>query len=146
MSVLYADTSVILRAYFADEQEHETLRSLLFDGDEPVVTSEIARLEVASAAAAAVRAGRIPVAAVIVAAFDADCGDEGALTLLRLEPTETLSRAVALVQQHRLNALDAIHVAVALSVARSVGSDDLTFVTRGLEQAKVAAALGLRIR
>jgi predicted nucleic acid-binding protein len=146
VSVLYADTSAILRAYFADEQDHETLRDLLLNGGEPVVTSEIARLEVISAAAAAVRAGRIPDASVVLAAFDADCGDDGPIALLRLEPREVLSRAVDLVRQQRLRTLDAIHVAVALSLARLVAVDDVEFVTRDNGQAIAAAALGLTVR
>ena len=97
VSVLYADTSALLRAYFADEQEHETLRSQLLEGDEPVVTSEITRLEVASAATASPRAGRIADAAVVLAAFDADCGDDGPITLLALDAREALTRAVDLV-------------------------------------------------
>ena len=146
MSVLYADTSAVLRAYFVDEQDHEMLRRLLLDGDEPVVTSEITRLEVAGAAAAAARAGRIPDHAVVLDAFDADCGDEGAITLLRLEPEEALSRAVDLVQQQRLRTLDAIHLAVALNAARFVAMDDLEFVTRDNGQALAAAAFGLTVR
>lgn len=146
MSVLYADTSAVLRAYFVDEQDHERLRDLLLEGGEPVVTSEITRLEVASAAAAAVRAGRISDASILLAAFDADCGEDGAIALLRLEPTEVLSRAVNLVEQQRLRTLDAIHVAVALSVARLVAVDDLEFVTRDSGQAIAAAALGLTVR
>jgi predicted nucleic acid-binding protein len=146
VSVLYADTSAILRAYFADEQEHETLRSQLLEGDEPVVTSEITRLEVASAATASARAGRIADPAVVLAAFDADCGDDGPITLLALEPKDALTRAVDLVQQQRLRSLDAIHVAVALSVVHLIAAEDLGFVTCDHAQGVAATALGLTVR
>ena len=146
MTVLYADTSALVRAYFVDELEHPALHELLLGGDEPVVTSEVTRLEVASAAAAAVRAGRVPEAAVVLDAFDADCGDDGPLALLRLQPEEVLPRAVELVQRQRLRTLDAIHVAVALSVPRLLVVDDLAFVTRDQGQAAAAQALGLTVR
>ena len=58
MSLLYADSSALLRAYFADEDEHIELRSLLLGEREPVVTSEITRLELASAVRSAYSARR----------------------------------------------------------------------------------------
>ena len=145
MSVRYADTSALLRCYLIDEDDHERLRGLLLEGPEPVVTSEITRLEMASAAAAAARAGRIADAAAVLAAFDADCGDDGPLALLRMQPEDVLPRAVALVQQQRLRTLDAIHLAVALDVPRLLAVDDLGFVTRDQGQAAAAEALGLPV-
>ena len=44
MTVLYADTSAVLRAYFHDEPDHETLRDLLLQGADLVITSELTRL------------------------------------------------------------------------------------------------------
>ena len=38
MSLLYADSSALLRAYFVDEDEHLELRNLLLGEREPVVT------------------------------------------------------------------------------------------------------------
>jgi predicted nucleic acid-binding protein len=57
--VIYADTSAFGRVYFADEDDHQPLRSLLVEGDEQVVSSQLARLELASAATRAQRAGRV---------------------------------------------------------------------------------------
>jgi predicted nucleic acid-binding protein len=145
VTVLYADTSALVRAYFVDEPEHPRLRELLLEGNEPVVTSEIARLELASAASAAGRAGRIPDAPAVLDAFDADCGDDGPIALLRLQPADALPRAVDLVQQQRLRTLDAIHLAVALSVPDVVAVDDLAFVTCDQGQAVAAQALGLTV-
>ena len=144
VTVLYADTSAVIRAYFVDEPEHPTLHELLLQGHEAVVTSEITRLELASAAAAA-RAGRIGEAAAVLAAFDADCGAGGPISLLRLQPEDVLPRAVDLVQQQRLRTLDAIRVAVALSVPHLLVEDDVTFVTRDQQQEAAATALGLRV-
>lgn len=57
MSLLYADTSALVRAYFANEPEHKELSARLLEGDEAVVSSEITRLEFASAVSAAERGG-----------------------------------------------------------------------------------------
>lgn len=55
MSVRYADTSALVRCYLVDEDDHKRLRGLLLEGQEPAVTSEITRVELASAIGAAVR-------------------------------------------------------------------------------------------
>ena len=57
-----------------------------------------------------------------------------------------LPRAADLIQQQRLRTLDAIHVAVALSVAQIVAVDTLELVTRDNGQALAAAAVGLTVR
>lgn len=142
--MLYADTSAILRAYFVDEAEHEELRALLTGGDR-VVSSELARVELASAAAAAVRAGRLRRADRLLARFDAEWRSDGLLTLLHLDPAVALPRAYQLVLEHRLRTLDAIHLAVALDAGRELAGDELLFVSRDGHQADAAAALGLAV-
>ena len=72
MSVLFADTSALVRAYLPDEPRHPELRKLLLDGDQPVVASELARIEFASAAHAAERAGGVDDRHDLLARFDAD--------------------------------------------------------------------------
>lgn len=59
MTLLYADTSALVRAYLADEPDHGSLRERLLEGDEPVVISELARIEMASVIRAAARGGRL---------------------------------------------------------------------------------------
>ena len=146
MTVLYADTSALVRAYFVDEPEHLTLRRVLLEGDIPVVSSEISRLELSSAVAAAARAGRLREPETVLDAFDGDCSDEGVLTLLRLDPEVVLPLGVRLVREQRLRSLDAIHLAVALTVPPLLGIDDLVVVTRDAAQAAAAEALGLAVR
>lgn len=146
MTVLYADTSVLVRAYFVDEPAHESLRRLLLEGTDPVVTSELARVELASAVAAAARAGRLADTRVMLDRFDADCSDEGPLTLLRLDPENALPLAHRLVGERRLSTLDAIHLAVALNDALPLAAGDpLLFVTCERQQADAAAASGLAV-
>ncbi len=147
MSLLYADPSALVRAYFADEPDHASLRSLLLEGAEPVVTSELARVELASAVRAASRAGRLRKWRGLLARIDADCGEEGPLTLLALRPAVVLEPAYRLVLEHRLRTLDAVHLAVALAECPALADgEEVVFVTRDEEQAAAAAAVGLAVR
>lgn len=142
--LLYADTSALVRAYFADEDDHDELRSLLLEGSDPVVTSELARLEFASATMAAARAGRIRTARTVLARFDADCGDDGPLALIALEPARVLPEAHRLLVDHALRTLDALHLAVALTESGHFARpDQLGFVSRDGAQIDAAEAEGL---
>lgn len=146
MTVLYADTSALARAYFVDEVDHRALRGLLLDGDDPVVTSEIARLELTSAVLAAARAGRVRRPATVLARLDADCGDGGPLALVRLDPESVLPEAHRLLQAHPLRTLDAIHLAVALvELPGLADTTEIGFVTRDETQALAARAEGLAL-
>ena len=141
MSVLYADASVLVRAYVAGEPEHEAQRDLLLAGDQEVVTSEIARIELASAVQAAVRAGRIRRAEVLLRRFDSDCADGGPIALLALDREVVLQAAYDLVLRFRLRTLDAVHLAVATGDPAIAG--DVVLVTRDADQAAAARTLGL---
>ncbi|MGH8887540.1 MAG: type II toxin-antitoxin system VapC family toxin, partial [Egibacteraceae bacterium] len=57
--MLYVDTSALVRAYFADEVEHDALVQLLRTGRETVATSSLTVVEAASAFRLAVRTGRL---------------------------------------------------------------------------------------
>jgi predicted nucleic acid-binding protein len=142
---LYADTSALVRAYFADEPDHTALRELLLHGADPVVSSELARLEFASAVMAARRAGRLRKAQTVLDRFDADCGDEGPLTLVRcLQPGPVLAAAFDLVRRHCLRTLDALHLAVALTDVSDLAAGlPVVLVTRDEAQAHAAVAAGL---
>ena len=147
MSLLYADTSALICAYFADEPDHTELREALLEGDDPVVTCEIARVELASAVRAAARGGRLRRWRDVLARFDADCQEEGSIMLLRLRSESVLPAARRLVLQHQVRTLDALHVAVAVTECPSLaGDDDVVFVTRDADQAKAVEALGFAVR
>jgi len=53
VKVLYADTSAVVGAYLADEVEHAHLKDLLLSQNYIVLTSELTRVELASAVTAA---------------------------------------------------------------------------------------------
>jgi len=129
----------------SDEPDHNELRRQLLEGVEPVVTSELAYVELTAAIAAAGRAGRLRRPTLFLHRFEADCSDEGPIALLRLEPERVLDRARGLLVEHPLRTLDAIHLAVALLTAMELAAGEpLVFVTRDADQASAATALGLR--
>lgn len=146
MTLLYADTSALARAYLADEPDHAALRALLLEGDDSVVTSELARLELASAIRGAARTRRGVPARDLLAVIEADCSEDGPVSLLRLRPEVVLPAAYRLVLRHRLRSLDAIHIAVALEQAPLAAEERLEFVTRDRDQARAARASGLVVR
>jgi len=146
VTLIYVDTSALVRTYLEDESDHAELTARLLDSKDPVVTSALTRVEVASAVAAAVRARRIPEPALILDRFDADCADDGPLTLLALDAETCLPIAYRLTQEHRLRTLDALHLAVALTDATELAAGEpVILVTRDHEQATAAAALGLAL-
>ena len=144
MSLLYADTSALVRAYFAEEPEHAELTARLLEGDEAVVTSELTRLEFVSAVSSAARAGRLRKAQLFLDRFDADCGDNGPIALLRLDPGSVFQLAYRLLTEHDLRTLDAVHLAVASTSATELaGAESVLLVTRDDRQASAAATMGL---
>jgi predicted nucleic acid-binding protein len=146
VTLLYADTSAVVRAYFADEADHKELRGLLFDGPDPVVTSELTRVEFASAVSSASRARRTEVPRTVLDRFDLDCGEDGPFALLRLDSAVVLPYARRLVAAHAVRTLDAIHLAVALTDATALApGEEVKLVTRDRQQATVARAAGLPV-
>lgn len=143
--LLYADTSAVVGAYVLDEPDHDLLADLVFDGDDAVVTSELTRIEYASAVWAANRAGRLPAAGELLDRFDVDCGEGGVLSLLRLDAAAVLPVAHELVGEHRLRTLDALHLAVLLTTAGTL-TDEVLLLTRDARQAAAAAELGITVR
>lgn len=138
----YADASVLVSAYVTDEVDHGRWRESILEGTEPVVSTELVRVEVASAIARAGRAGRVRPEPTL-ARFEADCGPGGPIQLIALEAEPVLGRAVLLVQEHRVYAMDAIHLAVALEqVLPLAAGEPIAFLTADRRQAAAARALG----
>jgi uncharacterized protein len=145
VSLLYADTSALVRAYLSDESEHAKLRARLLEGNEAVVSSEITRLEFASAVSAAARTGRLRKPQLFLDRFDADCGADGPIALLRLDPEVVFPLAHRLLTEHELRTVAAIHLAVAsTSAAALAGVDAVLVVTRDQRQAAAAHSMGLQ--
>ncbi|HVK21943.1 MAG TPA: type II toxin-antitoxin system VapC family toxin [Actinokineospora sp.] len=146
MTLLYADTSVVVRAYLPDEPDHAELANLLFDSANPVLTSELTRVEFASAIIAAGRSGRLSCPEAYLDRFDDDCEDDGPFTLVELDSAVILPIARTTVCQYRLRTLDAIHLAVlATDCVAFAGGEPVALVTRDHDQADVARKLGIAV-
>lgn len=144
LPIVYCDTSALARAYLADEPGHDALRGRLLEGDEQVVTSTLAEVELVAALAAAGRAGRIADTRSALAKLARDVHGDGAILLLALDEPRVLPQACDLCARHRLRAIDAIHLAVALSDATTLADGQpVVFVTRDADQAAAAVAEGL---
>lgn len=147
MSLLYADSSALARAYFSDEDEHANLRAMLLEGKEPVVTSEIARLELASAVRAAASGRRLGRFSDLLARIDADFAEGGRIGPIDLRSDVILPAAYRLVLAHGLRTLDAIHLAVCVEDCPAFAGDaTIVFVTRDRDQTAAARTLGLDVR
>lgn len=145
MSVLYVDSSALARVYFPDEPEHEDLERLIFSEERAAATSEIARVELASAVRAAVTARRVAAVEPILARVDADLAER--IVTLDLRADVVLPEARRLVVDYRLRTLHAIHLAVAVLEAPRLASDGrVELVTRDERQAAAARTLGLTVR
>lgn len=143
-ALLYADSSALVRAYLDDEREHGPLRRLLLETEDTVVTSELSSVELFSAFAAAQRAGRLSDLAGLLAKVD-DTFSGSPIMPIRLDPRRVVPLSRHLVLDHRLRALDAIHLAVALETADEAPDEELVFVTRDREQAAAAKELGFAV-
>lgn len=149
MTVLYADTSALVRCWLPgeDRPDSEHLRALLLAGTDPVVTSELTRLEVASAVHAAARVGRLRRSVGVLTRADRDWGSDGPVALLAFRPADVIPLARQIVLDHPVRTLDALHLAVAQTTAAELAAGDpVEFVTRDARQADAAKAMGLPVR
>ena len=147
MIVTYADTSALARAYFADEADHDQLRRMLLEGDGPVITSELARVELAGVVRSAERSGRLRATKSLLERIDLDCSSGGPVTLLRFDPENVIPAAGAFVLRHRLRTLDSLHLATAAFAALTIAAHDaFVFVTRDRDQGLAAAGLGMTVQ
>jgi len=138
----YLDSSLLGRAYLADEPGHAAAVALLEDPDVVLVTSTLTRIEVTGLLVRAARTGRCD-EAVLLGALRADLDADGPVTTL-VAPQQDVERiALEITATHGVRALDALHVAVAHLAARPLADGDpVAFATRDDSQAEVAAAYG----
>ena len=133
MAQLILDTSVVLKWYLADEEDHEAalrLRDGIIDGDHAAVVPSHLTLELASGLLAAVRRGRLSDDAIFPAlrAFKR-------FELPVLDAASLISRAATLAPWIGLSIYDALFVAA----AEATGS---TLVTADRALRERAAAVG----
>lgn len=144
--VVYIDSSVLARAYLPDERGHEDAVKLLFDTDTAAVTGTWTRVEVAGALVRAARRGRRSPKQIsaALAVLEGDLGHEGPVTVIGGDQREVEARALDLVVEHGLRAMDAWHLAVAALTVPSLveRGEPVGFASRDAEQARVAELLG----
>ncbi len=144
--MIYLDSSVLARVYLADEPGHEQATSLLADLEIGLITGTWTRIEVSGALVRAARAGRGDEAG-LLDLLDGDLGTDGPVTVVAADQSEVEERALELVREHALRAMDAWHLAVAILTLPSLAEpgEDVGFATRDEAQSSVAASLGLRL-
>lgn len=145
--IVYFDSSVIARAYLANEVGHHAASKLLCDPAHTVITGSWTRIEVSGALVRCARAlGRS--ADDVLAALDADFADAGGrIAVVDPHQAEMENVALALVRRHGLRAMDAWHLACAQLAFEDLAEpgEALGFATRVAEQAAVARELGYEL-
>lgn len=144
--IAYLDSSVLARVYLADEVGHDEATRLLDDPQIGLVTGSWSRIEVSGALVRAARRGRGDEAG-LLALLDADLAVDGPVTVVAADQEVVESRALPLVREHGLRAMDAWHLAVAVLVAPTLvePGEEAAFATRDQAQSAVAEVLGLRV-
>lgn len=143
--IIYIDSSVLARAYLADETGHEEAAALLDNPDLGLVTGTWTRIEVSGALIRAARAGRGDERG-LLALVDADLGLDGPVTVVAAPQEDVEAKALALVRDRAIGAMDAWHLATAVLLVPSLAEpgEEVGFASRDQTQAAVAEALGFR--
>lgn len=139
--IAYLDSSVLARAYLADEDGHEQSTALLADPDIATVTGTWTRIEVSGVLARAARSGRADEKG-LLALLDADLADK--VTVLGASQQEVEEHALELVRRHALRTMDVWHLAVAALVVPPLlePGEQRGFASRDAAQRRVAELLG----
>jgi predicted nucleic acid-binding protein len=141
--IVYLDSSVLARAYLADEEGHHEAVALLDDPEIAAVTGTWTRIEVSGALIRAARSGRAD-AEGLLALLDADLAADGPVTVLSAPQERVEEVALHLVREHALRAMDAWHLAVASMTVPPLAEarEQIAFASRDEAQAAVAVTLG----
>lgn len=144
--IAYLDSSVLARAYLADEPGHEEASELLENSEIGLVTGSWTRIEVAGALVRACRTGRGDEAG-LLALLAGDLGPEGPVTVVTVDQALVEDDAFRFVRQHGIRAMAAWHLAVALHSLPSLAErgEEACFASRDKAQAAVAVILGFSL-
>lgn len=110
--IVYVDSAVLARAYLSDEDGHVAAEALLADPELALITGTCTRIEVSAALVRAARAGRGEEPG-LLALLDDDLGPAWPVAVVEAAQPDVEERALRLVRQHGLRAMDAWHLAVA---------------------------------
>lgn len=139
--IAYVDSSVLARAYLADEAGHEEALALLADPSIAVVTGSWTRVEVSGALVRAARQGRADERG-LLDVLDSDLA--GPVVVLTAAQEHVERHALELVRRYALRAMDAWHLAVATIAIPPLlhPGEPKGFASRDAAQRNVAEALG----
>jgi uncharacterized protein len=144
--IIYVDSSTVVNAYLEDEPGHFESVALLTDSDTPVMSGTLTPLEVAGALVRAARAGRGDRNRLLAMLGD-DIGHDGPVTILSTPQEQVEARAMQIVCETGLRAIDAWHIAAAEQLFHAVGEpgESLVFATRDKAQGDVARTMGFEV-
>src|SRR5690625_2232063 len=143
--IIYIDTSALGVVYLGDQSDSTELSRIVYEGEHPVITSELTDVEIASAFARVHRDGVIDsvTADGLLARYGADTSDTGPLGVVAVD-----SDTFALAQRYGLSAslgtLDAIHLAACRRFGDST-PDEVRRLSRDNRQNEAARALGISL-
>jgi uncharacterized protein len=144
--IAYVDSSILVRSYLDDEAGNAEAVALLNDPDINHVTGKWTRIEVSGALIRAARSGRSAGdERDLLTMLDVDLGPKGRVTELTVPQADAEQKALSLVREHALRALDAWHLAVAwltLPALAAPEQEEIGFASRDGEQAAAAEKLG----
>jgi len=144
--IAYLDSSVLVRSYLDDEDGHAEAVALLNNPDVKHVTGKWTRIEVSGALTRAARSGRSDSDEKdLLTMLDVDLGAKGRVTEITVPQADAEQKALSLVREHALRALDAWHLAVASLTVPALAApeqEEIGFASRDDDQAAIAAELG----
>ena len=143
--IVYIDTSALGRVYLGDQSDSADLSRIVYEGELPVITSELTDVEIAGALARAGRDGVIDAntADQLMVRYAADTSDTGPLGVIPLE-RGTMERAQEYVMRAPVRTLDAIHLAACARFDEST-PHEVQFLSRDNRQNQAAQALGIAL-
>ncbi|MGH3321627.1 MAG: type II toxin-antitoxin system VapC family toxin [Nocardioidaceae bacterium] len=139
--LIYLDSSILTRAYLPDEPGHQEAAELVYGYEHLLVSATWTVVEVTSALTRAAKGRRADGPGDLLAVLAEDTGDDGTVTLVRADAVQVEDRVTAVVREHAIRSLDALHLAVAGLAARPL-TEPLGFAARDDAQGTVASALG----
>ncbi|WP_166356283.1 PIN domain-containing protein [Phytoactinopolyspora limicola] len=139
----YVDSSVLTRSYLAAEPDHAVARSFVENG-KLLVTASFTVIEVTSTLVRASRYKKLPDADVLIEKVHQEVSADGPIELVRADPALAESAALTIVRHYALHPLEAMHLAVADVVVRSLAEpgEQIGFATYRGAQRRAAQALG----
>jgi predicted nucleic acid-binding protein len=143
--ITYIDTSALGRIYLGDQSDSAELSRVLYESDDPLITSELTDVEIASALARANREGVIDAVTVqaLLERYAADTADTGPLGVIPLD-SATLALAQRYVLAAPVRTLDAIHLAACARFAEAT-PDEVRLLSRDNRQNEAAQELGIAL-